>query len=136
MVAPPPPSLPPSLLRRGVGALPPHHCLIESVASYLCHSMLTCDIPMTHHHGRPEYNLSKRPALQSTAWRSPNVNQPNHCSLLGASTGTRVSSVAVDGTAPLARALGLFFFLKTKGRGVVIKEAVRKTSICVPFVLC
>ena len=37
------------LLRR-VGVI--HQCPLESVASYYCHSMLTCDIQMTHHHGR------------------------------------------------------------------------------------
>ncbi len=29
-----------------------HQCLLESVASYLCHFMLTCDLPMTHHRDR------------------------------------------------------------------------------------
>ena len=32
----------------GVGA--PRECPLESVASYLCHVMLTCRIPMTHNY--------------------------------------------------------------------------------------
>lgn len=70
-------------LRRPQGVSAPHQCSLESVASFLCHFMLTCYIPLTRNH---DAGLSKAGAKSSAMTCSPQSGN----------TGTDVTVSAVN----------------------------------------